>query len=159
MVLVFTNMHVKMIVNVQERLKNISYKLSGQVKMEQNIVIKNLQENPTEENLWQAIVAFQGVPFRTASGLPFQYQLKVGRNGNLNRELLIDRRERSKTLSWSSLRLAFEQALATQEIVKRPKALGDIRGISYVYPILWKFGMIQVPEDIAEKMTGNERNS
>lgn len=127
--------------------------------MEQNIVIKNLQENPTEENLWQAIVAFQGVPFRTASGLPFQYQLKVGRNGNLNRELLIDRREHSKTLSWSSLRLAFERALATQKIVERPKALGDIRGISYVYPILWRFGMIQVPECIAEKMMGNERNS
>lgn len=124
--------------------------------MEQNIVIKNLQENPTEENLWQAIVAFQGVPFWTASGLPFQYQLKVGRNGNLNRELLIDRREHSKTLSWSSLRLAFERTLVTQKIVERPKALGDIRGISYVYPILWKFGLIQVPEGVAEKMTGNE---
>lgn len=126
--------------------------------MEQNIVIKNLQENPTEENLWQAIVAFQGVTFWTASGLPFQYQLKVGRNGNLNRELLIDRREHSKTLSWSSLRLAFERALVLgrQEIVERPKALGDIRGISYVYPILWKFGLIQVPECVAQKMTGNE---
>lgn len=129
--------------------------------MEQNIVIKNLQENPTEENLWQAIVIFQGVPFWTASGLPFQYQLKVGRNGKLNRELLIDRREHSKTLSWSSLRLAFEKALVLggQEIVERPKALGDIRGISYVYPILWKFGLIQVPECVAEKMTENERNS
>lgn len=129
--------------------------------MEQNIVIKNLQENPTEENLWQEIVIFQGVPFWTASGLPFQYQLKVGRNGKLNRELLIDRREYSKTLSWSSLRLAFEKALVLgrQEIVERPKALGDIRGISYVYPILWKFGLIQVPECVAEKMTENERNS
>lgn len=130
----------------------------GQVKMEQNnVVIKKLQQNPTEENLWQAIIAFQGVSFRTASGLPFQYQLKIGRNGKMNRELVIDRREHSKTLSWSSLRLAFERALAAQKIIERPKVLGDIRGISYVYPILWKFGMIQVPECVAEKMTENEQ--
>ena len=122
--------------------------------MEQNIVIKNLQENPTEENLWQAIVAFQGVPFWTASGLPFQYQLKVGRNGNLNRELLIDRREHSKTLSWSSVRMAFENCQKISGIVKRPKALGDIRGVSYIYPLFWKFGLIKVPDKTAKKMSG-----
>ena len=121
--------------------------------MEQNIVIKNLQENPTEENLWQAIVAFQGVPFWTASGLPFQYQLKVGRNGNPNRELLIDRREHSKTLSWSSLRLAFEKALVLgrQEIVERPKALGDIRGVTYIYGMFYRFGLIDIPDEVKEK--------
>ena len=137
-------------------LQKVAVNDLGQNKMEQSIVIKRLQESSTEENLWQAIIAFQGYPFKTASGLPFQYQLKVGRDGNFNRELLIDRREHSKTLSWSSLRLAFERALVIQETVDRPKALGDIRGISYIYPLLWKFGLIQVPEEIAEKMIGNE---
>ena len=36
-----------------------------------------LQGSPTEENLWMAVIAYQGYPFHTASGLPFQYQLKV----------------------------------------------------------------------------------
>ena len=33
-----------------------------------------------------------------------------------------------------------------------PKALGDIRGISYIYPILYGFGIIEVPESVAFKM-------
>ena len=49
---------------------------------------------------------WQNYPFRTVSGLPFRYELKRGRNGKLNRELMIDRREGSKSLTWSSLRTA-----------------------------------------------------
>lgn len=48
---------------------------------EQQYFVRILQENPTEENLWQAVVAFQDYPFFTASGLPYQYQLKTGKNG------------------------------------------------------------------------------
>lgn len=106
----------------------------------------------SEENLWKLIVAFQGYTFRTATGLPFQYKVKIGKKGNLNKELVIDRRENSKTLSWSSIRLAFENASKIEEVVSRPKALGDIRGISYIYPMLWRFGVIKVPEKISEKM-------
>ena len=40
--------------------------------------------------------------------------------------------------------------------VKKPKALGDIRGVSYIYPILWRFGLIRVPEAIEKKM-GKQR--
>lgn len=29
---------------------------------------------------------------------------------------------------------------------EKPKALGDIRGVSYIYPILWRFGLIRVSE-------------
>ena len=54
-----------------------------------------LQEVPSEENLWQTVIAFQDYPFKTATGLPFQYKLKVGKNGEYNRELLIDRREKT----------------------------------------------------------------
>ena len=111
-----------------------------------------LRDMPSEEQLWQAVIAFQDYPFKTATGLPFQYKLKVGKNGKYNRELLIDRREKSKSLSWSSVVLAFENSKKISEEVKKPKALGDIRGVSYVYPILWRFGLIRVPEAIEKKM-------
>ena len=42
------------------------------------------------------------------------------------------------------------------EEVKKPKALGDIRGVSYIYPILWRFGLIRVPKAIEKKM-GKQR--
>ena len=35
-------------------------------------------------------------------------------------------------------------------IVNRPKALGDLRGVSYIYPILYRFGLIEVPEKVKE---------
>lgn len=72
--------------------------------------VRLLQEMPSEENLWQAVIVFQDYPFKTATGLPFRYKLKVGKNGEYNRELLIDRREKSKSLAWSSVVLAFENS-------------------------------------------------
>lgn len=117
-------------------------------------VLTELKQTCNEENLWSAIVAFQNYPFLTASGLPYQYKLKIGKNGTYNKELLIDRRENSKTLSWSSIKMAFRNCQKISGIVKRPKALGDIRGISYIYPLFWKFGLIEVPEEIAKKMGG-----
>ena len=118
--------------------------------------VRLLQEMPSEENLWQAVIVFQDYPFKTATGLPFRYKLKVGKNGEYNRELLIDRREKSKSLAWSSVVLAFENSKRVSEEVKKPKALGDIRGVSYIYPILWRFGLIKVPEAI-EKNMGKQR--
>ena len=59
-------------------------------------------------------------------------------------------------LAWSSVVLAFENSKRILEEVKKPKALGDIRGISYIYPILWRFGLIRVPEAIEKKM-GKQR--
>ena len=52
--------------------------------------------------------------------------------------------------------LAFENSKRILGEVKKPKALGDIRGVSYVYPILWRFGLIRVPEAIEKKM-GKQR--
>ena len=119
---------------------------------EQQKVLDALRQNCVEETLWSAIAAFQNYPFRTASGLPYQYKLKIGKDGTYNKELLIDRRENSKTLSWSSIKMAFQNCRQISGIVKRPKALGDIRGISYIYPLFWKFGLIEVPEETAKKM-------
>lgn len=129
--------------------QKIQQKFSG----EQELLLEKLHQNCTEEALWSAVVAFQNYPFYTASGLPFQYKLKIGKNGTYNKELLIDRRENSKTLSWSSVRMAFENCQKISGIVKRPKALGDIRGVSYIYPLFWKFGLIEVPEETARKMS------
>lgn len=116
------------------------------------LMTEDAEKEALEGALWRAIVAHQGMTFRTATSLPFCYQVKQGRNGRPTRELLIDRREMSKTLSWSSIRMAFEQALV-KRYAARPKALGDIRGVSYVYPLLWRFGVIEVPQDTAKRMT------
>lgn len=52
------------------------------------------------------MVAFQGYRFKTISGLPFSYKIKTGRNGELTKELWINRRESSKSLTRSSVLLA-----------------------------------------------------
>lgn len=132
---------------------DISFQLNNvQLNDIQQQSLSLFHEDCSEDNLWQVVIAFQDYPFRTATGLPFQYKLKVGKRGGWNKELVIDRRENSKTLAWSSIRLAFQNACDIKGEVKRPKALGDIRGISYIYPMLWKFGVIEVPEKIREKM-------
>lgn len=102
-----------------------------------------LLTNRTEENLWNAIVAYQGTEFKTFSGLPYTYKLKTGRNGELTRELWIDRCQKSKSLVWSSVMNAFEKVKDKTIQVDRPKSLGDIRGISYIYPIFLEFGLVE----------------
>lgn len=108
--------------------------------------VKLLRKNPCEETLWKCIVAFRGYEFKTMSGLPFTYQLKKGRGDKFTKELWIDRRERSKSLAWSSVLLAYKNIGSIGQIVDRPKALGDIRGISYIYGIFKRFGLIEMPE-------------
>jgi hypothetical protein len=115
--------------------------------------IEELKNCLDSETLWQAVLAFQEYPFHTVSGLPFFYTVKRKRNGEYSRELLVDRRMDSKTLTFSSIKLAFENALKLQgSVIARPKALGDIRGISYIYPMLYRFGLIEVPPDSAAKL-------
>ena len=117
-------------------------------------LVKELIAQPSEATLWSCIIEFQGFLFHTALGLPFKYTVKVGRNGQYTKELVVDRRQESKTLSGSSIILAFKNALSYEGIVSKPKALGDTRGISYIYPMLYYFGLIQVPENLKERMDG-----
>ena len=112
-----------------------------------------LKKNPCEENLWKCVVAFRGYKFKTLSGLPFTYRLKKGRGDEFTKELWIDRREDSKSLAWSSVLLAYHNIGKIGEVVDRPKALGDIRGVSYIYGIFYRFGLIDVPKKVEEKMT------
>lgn len=116
--------------------------------------VLELRQHCTEENLWNCIVVFQDYPFFTVSGLPFTYTLKRGRNGEFTKELFVDRMANSKSLAWSSIRIAFERAKEQDEVIDRPKALGDVRGVSYVYSLLWRFGLIAVPKESEEKLSG-----
>ena len=108
--------------------------------------LKKWQEHSTEENLWAVVLAYAGVQFKTYSGLPFTYQVRKGRNGDYTKELWIDRREKSKSLSWSSVLLALRNIKSIGAVVERPKALGDIRGITYIYAMFYRFGLIDVPD-------------
>lgn len=111
-----------------------------------------LKKNPCEVNLWKCVVAFRGYKFKTLSGLPFTYKLKKCRGEEFTKELWIDRREESKSLAWSSVLLAYHNIGKIGEVVDRPKALGDIRGASYIYGMFYRFGLIDVPEKVKEKM-------
>ena len=112
--------------------------------------MKRWRADPTEENFWRVVLAYAGVKFKTYSGLPFSYEIKKGRNGEYTKKLWIDRREKSKSLAWSSVLLALKNIKG--EVVDRPKALGDIRGVTYIYGMFYRFGLIDVPDEVKEKM-------
>ena len=40
----------------------------------------------------------------------------------------------------------------TVPVIQRPKELGDIRGVSYIYAMFYRFGIIDVPEKVKAKM-------
>ena len=110
-----------------------------------------LRKNPCEENLWKCVVAFRGYKFKTMSSLPFTYTLKKGRGDEFTKELWIDRREGSKSLAWSSVMLAYHNIGKIGEVVDRPKALGDIRGVSYIYGMFYRFGLIDVQKRLKRR--------
>ena len=115
-------------------------------------VLEELVDKHSEEALWAAVVEFQGYKFRTYSGLPFSYSLNKGQNGEYIKELFFDQRENSKRLAWSSVLLALQNVKEIGAVNDRPKALGDIRGVTYIYGMFYRFGLIDVPEKIKEKM-------
>ena len=114
--------------------------------------VRKLRTEPTEEHLWEVVLLYTGVRFKTYSGLPFTYEIRKGRNGQYTKELWIDRRENSKSLAWSSVLLALGNIKKVGKVVERPKALGDIRGVTYIYGMFYRFGLINVPDEAKEKM-------
>ena len=120
--------------------------------------MKRWRANPTEENFWGVVLVYAGVKFKTYSGLPFTYEVRKGRSGEYTKELWINRRAKSKSLAWSSIVLALKNIKG--EVVDRPKALGDIRGMTYIYGMFYRFGLIDVPDKVKEKMgRPKDRNS
>lgn len=127
--------------------------------------VRKLRTEPTEEHLWEVVLLYSGVRFKTYSGLPFTYEIRKGRNGQYTKELWIDRREKSKSLAWSSVLLALNNIKEVGAVVDRPKALGDIRGVTYIYGMFYRFGLIDIPETakgrsrkrVAEGTSENEK--
>ena len=117
-----------------------------------NKVLEELRTEQSKEALWEAVIAFQEYKFRTYSGLVFSYSLKEGRGDNYTKELFIDRRENSRSLAWSSVLLAFQNIPSIGSVVDRPKALGDIRGVTYICAMFYRFGLIDALANAKEKM-------
>ena len=114
--------------------------------------VRKLRSEPTEKRLWEVLLLYSGVCFKTYSGLTFTYEIRKGRNGQYTKELWIDRREKSKSLAWSSVLLALRNIKNVGEVVDRPKALGDIRGVTYIYGMFYRFGLIDIPGEVKGKM-------
>ena len=114
--------------------------------------VRKLRSELTEEHLWETILLYSGVKFKTYFGLPFTYEIRKGRSGEYTKELWIDRRENSKSLAWSSVLLALNNIKKVGEVANRPKALGDIHGVTYIYGMFYRFGLIDVPDEVKEKM-------
>lgn len=83
--------------------------------------------------LWDALTLFEGFPFHTAKGLVFTYKIRGG-------EMFVDRKD--KSITQSSVQIAFRKALELGRSVKGPKKLGTF-GASYLYPIFIRLGVIQ----------------
>ena len=108
------------------------------------------------DTLWDALLLFQGYKFYTITGLQFSYEIRKGRCGEYTKELWIDRRGESKSLTMSTVLKASENSVGAG-IVDRPKALGDLRGVSYIYPIFYRFGLIEVPEKVKAVLNGKRK--
>ncbi|MDD6106418.1 MAG: hypothetical protein PUC51_09530 [Ruminococcus sp.] len=131
---------------------------------------RGIIEGKTQEELdvllWDAVVAYQNQPLRTLSGLEFSYTVKHKKNGEYSGELLVSRKETSKTLTRSSVMLAFHKVLEKVEVTEKdgtvlftppsykgPKAIGQIFGISYIFSLFLEIGLIKTQTEISGKIT------
>ena len=103
------------------------------------------------ESLWDCVILFQNYTFYTTSGLKFTYVVK----GN---EMFISCKEKSVT--FSTIEKVYKKVMRDREVAingdlklvngkmvySRPKDIGDFFGISYIYPIFCRFGLIDVAE-------------
>ena len=96
-----------------------------------------------DEALWDALIALQGEMFFTAKGLSYTYLIRERRDGALGGELFISRKE--KSITQSTVFMAFHKALELGGVVTGPKKLGTF-GASYLYPIFIRLGVIRKPE-------------
>ena len=104
--------------------------------------------DPGEIALWEKILEREGETFITSGrgsvpGVPFTYEIpeyKMDGKTVKGAELRIS--SRSKTITRSTVMLAYRKALEMGGAVKGPKSLGNIYGASYVFAILKKLGEI-----------------
>ncbi|MDD6104720.1 MAG: hypothetical protein PUC51_00765 [Ruminococcus sp.] len=129
-------------------------------------IIEDKTQEELDALLWEAVLAYQGQPLHTLSGLEFSYTVKHKKNGEYSGELLVSRKETSKTLTRSSVLLAFHKVLEATEVISEggeasfqlptyrgPKAIGQIFGISYIFSLFLEFGLIRVSENGRRRKT------
>ena len=122
-------------------------------------IVEKEESESLDMLLWETILAYQGETFYTLSGLEFFYTVKHKKNGENSGELLVSRKETSKTLTRSSVMLAFHKVLAEMKFkeidgaayllppeYRGPKAIGQIFGISYIFSLFLEFGLIRIAE-------------
>ena len=90
----------------------------------------------TLEEVWEKIEAAQGETFQTFRGLDFTYIVKGGC-------IYISRKD--KEVTWSSVKMAYDEAVKLDCIVSGPKKLKCF-GASYLYPIFLQIGFIRKSE-------------
>ncbi len=104
------------------------------------------------DDLWKCIVLFQDYPFITSGrggkgAVRFTYSLKKSsRTGKTTEEIVVSRKENSKTITRSTIELAFNNAVLEQRslgFVKGPKRLRTF-GASYLYAIFLKWHIINI---------------
>lgn len=123
------------VVKLQEVLEKI--KGWNQTKeWDQNEVQSRTALEEIEMQLWNTLLLFQAYPFQTSKGLKFTYSIK----GN---ELFVIRKE--KSITRSTILMAFQKALSLEGFVSGPKKLGTF-GASYLYPIFMRIGVIRQKE-------------
>ena len=119
-------------------------------KLTKNIAGPDTDFHACNELLWECVVLFQNYHFHTSGrggkgGVSFRYKLKKSSvTGNVTDEIVIDRKEKSKTITRSTVELAFKNAIFIQNkegYVKGPKKLGCF-GASYLYSMFIRFGII-----------------
>ncbi len=103
--------------------------------------INRLKKQGTGDSLWECIIRFEEYGFRTVKGMKFRYTVCGG-------EIFVDRKEGSKSITRSTVNLAYKNALRILKAegrVEGPKKLGTF-GASYLYPMLVRFGVISYTE-------------
>ena len=122
-------------------------------------IIEGKTQEELDVLLWDAVLTYQNQTLHTLSGLEFSYTVKHKKNGEYSGELLVSRKETSKTLTRSSVMLAFHKVLAEMKFkeidgaayllppeYRGPKAIGQIFGISDIFSLFLEFGLIRIAE-------------
>ena len=139
--------------------------------------VRNLQkgileaEETLDDLLWHAVVQYQHYPFHTSSGKLFDYIIKRKKNAACSEMLVISYEGENKLLPKRSVLRVFHNVLDAIEYKKKvnvnvsskesiiptyaePEEMGRIFGVSYIYSMFWKFGVIRVPDYIEKKLKG-----
>lgn len=122
----------------------------------QEVLCKSFENSEWKIALWKTIIAFQNYPFITSGrgsrpGIKFTYTVTGTSSGSGNHykgenvdgfgnEMRINGKE--KSISRSTVELAYMNTLKMGRVVPGPKALGVPGAHSYLYSLFLRFGVI-----------------